>query len=44
VTLAARLVSGEEEVLMAMDIHAPELKLIRQADGVDMDLLPLQGL
>ncbi len=29
---------------MAVDIHALELKLIRQADGVEIDLLPLQGL
>jgi Uma2 family endonuclease len=29
---------------MAVDAHALELKLIRRADGVELDLLPLQGL
>lgn len=29
---------------MAIDAHALELKLIRRADGVELDLLPLQGL
>src|SRR5262245_48461354 len=29
---------------MAVDAHALELRLIRRADGVDLDLLPLQGL
>lgn len=29
---------------MAVDAHALELKLIRQADGIELDLLPLQGL
>jgi Uma2 family endonuclease len=29
---------------MAVDVHAFELKLIRRADGVELDLLPLQGL
>jgi Uma2 family endonuclease len=29
---------------MAVDAHAFELKLIRRADGVELDLLPLQGL
>ncbi len=29
---------------MAVDAHALELKLIRRADGIELDLLPLQGL
>jgi Uma2 family endonuclease len=29
---------------MAIDTHALELKLIRRADGVELDLRPLQGL
>lgn len=29
---------------MAVDAHALELHLIRRADGVDLNLLPLQGL
>lgn len=29
---------------MAVDAHALELKLIRRADGTELDLLPLQGL
>lgn len=29
---------------MAVDAHSLELRLIRRADGVDLDLLPLQGL
>jgi Uma2 family endonuclease len=29
---------------MAVDAHALELRLIRRADGVDLNLLPLQGL
>jgi len=29
---------------MAVDPRALELKLIRRADGVELDLLPLQGL
>ena len=29
---------------MAIDAHALELKLIRRADGIELDLLPLQGL
>jgi len=29
---------------MALDTHALELRLIRRADGTDLDLLPLQGL
>jgi Uma2 family endonuclease len=29
---------------MAVDAHALELKLIRRSDGIDLDLLPLQGL
>lgn len=28
---------------MAVDAHALELKLIRRADGIELDLLPLQG-
>jgi Uma2 family endonuclease len=33
-----------QEAIMAVDAHALELKLIRRADGVELDLLPLQGL
>lgn len=33
-----------EETIMAIDTYALELKLIRRADGIDIDLLPLQGL
>ncbi len=29
---------------MAVDDHALELKLIRRVDGIELDLLPLQGL
>lgn len=29
---------------MAVDAHTLELKLVRRADGVELDLLPLQGL
>jgi Uma2 family endonuclease len=29
---------------MAVDAHSLELRLIRRADGVDLNLLPLQGL
>lgn len=29
---------------MAIDMHAAELKLVREADGLEVDLLPLQGL
>ncbi len=29
---------------MAIDLHAIELKLVREADGLAVDLLPLQGL
>ncbi len=29
---------------MAVDARALELKLIRRADGIELDLLPLQGL
>lgn len=29
---------------MAVDIRANELKLVREADGLEIDLLPLQGL
>lgn len=29
---------------MAVDAHAFEFKLIRRADGIELDLLPLQGL
>ena len=29
---------------MAVDAHSFELRLIRRADGIDLDLLPLQGL
>jgi Uma2 family endonuclease len=29
---------------MAVDVHALEIKLVREADGVELDLLPLQGL
>jgi len=29
---------------MAVDAHSLEFRLIRRADGVDLDLLPLQGL
>lgn len=29
---------------MAVDAHTFELKLIRRADGVELDLLPLQGM
>jgi Uma2 family endonuclease len=29
---------------MAVDAHSLELRLIRRSDGVDLDLLPLQGL
>ena len=29
---------------MAIDIRANELKLVREADGLEIDLLPLQGL
>lgn len=29
---------------MAVDAHTFELKLVRRADGVELDLLPLQGL
>jgi Uma2 family endonuclease len=32
------------ETMMAVDAHSFELRLIRRADGVDLDLLPLQGL
>jgi hypothetical protein len=34
----------QEDAHMAVDAHALELKLIRRADGVELDLLPLQGL
>jgi Uma2 family endonuclease len=30
--------------IMTVDIHAFELKLIRRVDGVELDLMPLQGL
>lgn len=30
--------------IMAGDAHTLELKLIRRADGIELDLLPLQGL
>jgi Uma2 family endonuclease len=30
--------------IMAVDAHTLELKLIRRADGVELDLLPLQGM
>ncbi|MBA3942975.1 MAG: Uma2 family endonuclease [Herpetosiphonaceae bacterium] len=29
---------------MAVDLHSLELKLVRKADGIELDLLPLQGL
>ncbi len=29
---------------MAIDMRAAELKLVREADGLELDLLPLQGL
>src|SRR3954447_14560114 len=29
---------------MAIDTHAFELKLVRQADGLEVDLRPLQGM
>src|SRR5258705_633977 len=32
------------ETMMAVDADSLELRLIRRADGVDLDLLPLQGL
>ena len=32
------------ETTMAVDVHALELKLVRDADGLEVDLLPLQGL
>jgi Uma2 family endonuclease len=35
-------ISGERFV--AVDAHAIELKLVRRADGQEVDLLPLQGL
>src|SRR3954471_551556 len=32
------------ETTMAVDAHSLDLRLIRRADGVDLDLRPLQGL
>jgi Uma2 family endonuclease len=33
-----------EETSIAVDAHALELKLIRRADGIELNLLPLHGL
>jgi Uma2 family endonuclease len=42
-TRRAILSGTEPGVIMALDLHPPDLKLVREADGLELDLETLQG-